>query len=317
LHVWAVAENAPYHHITEIENLCIWQGTAFKSGQVRVGDLIHEVDGRNIHLLTPQEITQLILGAPSSFVTLSLTDGKSADDKRATGIDASAALARVRAGDVFGVEEDLRRGSLQANDILDPQQAWRALHFAAYDGHTQLATLLLRYGANANLQGINGMTAADVARSNGHRELADHLIIGTRYHMNGKEKETATPVKKTTVHAPGTLGGFSQKSLPRSQAHGEAPSPHSRPTIPTLDLSSTNSQVGSYQAAASAPKAPDPSSGMRTVSLLRGPPVNGASQTGIGIQFSRPKSGSMASGPYIINGIKPEVIKPYLEEHGH
>jgi hypothetical protein len=304
---------------------------------VRVGNFIHEVDGRNIHFLSPHEITQLILGAPSSLITLTLSEGKSSDVNHASGIDA-AALAQVRAGDVVGVEESLRRGSLQANDVLDSQQAWRALHFAAFDGHTQLADLLLRYGADASLQGVNGMTAADIARNNGHHPLAHRLTLGTQHHVNGKDKEL---VKRTTVHAPGTLGEFSHKSLPKSETRSESPSSPSRPIIPTLDLSATQSQVKQHMhfdsvarlsasadlsglllqvdlhpatAPALIPGAPDPSAGMRTVRLRRAPPVNGVAQTGVGIQFARPKTGSMAGGPYIINGLKPEVRDPHLSE---
>ena len=205
---------------------------------MRVGNLIHEVDGRSIHFLPPHEITRLILGAPSSLITLTLSEGKSSDDNHASGIDA-AVLAQVRAGDVVGVEESLRRGSLQANAVLDSQQ-WRALHFAAFDGHTQLTDLLLRYGADASLQGENGVTAADLARNNGHHQLAYRLALGTQHHVNGKDKEA---VKKTTVHAPGTLGEFSHKLLPKSQTRSELSSSPSRPIIPTLDLSSTQSQV--------------------------------------------------------------------------
>ena len=40
---------------------------------MKVGNLIHEVDGKNIHFLSPQEITQLIQGPPSTFVTLLLS----------------------------------------------------------------------------------------------------------------------------------------------------------------------------------------------------------------------------------------------------
>ena len=305
---------------------------------MRVGNLIHEIDGKNIHFLHPHEITQLILGAPSSLVTLTLSEGKSSDDNHASGIDA-AVLAQVRAGDVVGVEESLRRGSLQANAVLDSQQAWRALHFAAFDGHTQLTDLLLRYGADASLQGGNGMTAADLARNNGHHQLAYLLALGTQHHVNGKDKEA---VKKTTVHTPGTLGEFSHKSLPKSQTRSESSSSPSRPMIPTLDLSSTQSQVHNKHmdfdgvarlsasadlsgllfqvdsnratAPAPAPGAPDRSAEIRTVSLMRAPPENGVAQTGVGIQFARPKAGSMAGGPYIINGLKPEVHDPHSSE---
>jgi len=78
---------------------------------VTIGNLIHEIQGTNIYSLSPQEISGLILGAPSTYVTLKLSDGK---NSRATSDSAVATLyARIRGGEAFSVEEDLKSGVLQ------------------------------------------------------------------------------------------------------------------------------------------------------------------------------------------------------------
>jgi len=46
---------------------------------------------------------------------------------------------------------------------------------------------------------------------------------------------------------------------------------------------------------------------MRSVTIVRVPPVHGATLSGIGIQFTRPNPDGLASGPCVISGIKPEV----------
>eukprot|EP00960_Hanusia_phi_P039853 754086-Hanusia_phi.AAC.6 len=50
------------------------QGTAFQSQKVRIGDLIHQVDGILIYDLMPDEVTSRILGPPGSFVSLTISD---------------------------------------------------------------------------------------------------------------------------------------------------------------------------------------------------------------------------------------------------
>ena len=72
------------------------------------------------------------------------------------------------------------------------------------------------------------------------KKLQEIVKMLRRKNPELKHKEA---VKKTTVHAPGTLGEFSHKSLPKSQTRSELSSSPSRPIIPTLDLSSTQSQV--------------------------------------------------------------------------
>ena len=194
---------------------------AFKSGLVKVGDLIHEVDGRNIHFLPPQEITQLIVGPPSSMVTLKISDGKNNEETKTSIGTQDTSYARIRAGDVLGVEEHLKNGSLHVNRVMDEPSGWRALHFSAADGHAQLVDLLLKYNADVNLQTVHGLSPAVLAHNNGHHLLADHLsrispmAPGTALQ---EQEGGVTSVKKKTVHAPGTLGGFAHKSLTKSPA---------------------------------------------------------------------------------------------------
>ena len=197
---------------------------------MQVGDLIHEVDSKNIHSLSPREITQLITGPPSTFVILKISDGKAAvDQSESTNVNGSLGAAyllntipvRIKSQ---RVEEDLRQGILQSNSILDEQRGWCALHFAAAEGNWHLADALLRSGADPDLQTTHGRTATDIARNNGQHELADHLIdisMRSRFASKDKERHGTASSMKTSVHAPGTLGGFSQKSKSKSQHSGD------------------------------------------------------------------------------------------------
>ena len=53
------------------------------------------------------------------------------------------------------------------------------LHYAALLGSTPLATLLADRGADRSLKDGDGNTAADVARSEGHSEIAELLARAT------------------------------------------------------------------------------------------------------------------------------------------
>ena len=56
-----------------------------------------------------------------------------------------------------------------------PGSSWTFLHQAAYFGHANACRLLVEMGADLEATTHDGLTAADVARSKGHSELADQL----------------------------------------------------------------------------------------------------------------------------------------------
>jgi ankyrin repeat protein len=51
-----------------------------------------------------------------------------------------------------------------------------ALHITAYFGHTEATVALIRAGVDLNARTERGHTPLDVARSRGHREVADVLL---------------------------------------------------------------------------------------------------------------------------------------------
>ncbi|NCA90054.1 MAG: ankyrin repeat domain-containing protein [Gammaproteobacteria bacterium] len=77
--------------------------------------------------------------------------------------------------------DDLVKLLIDQGALLDHQErsgGWTALIWAAKEGQaTTVATLLAR-GASPDLKGLDGQTAADWARANGHREVLRLLASG-------------------------------------------------------------------------------------------------------------------------------------------
>ena len=213
-----------------------------------LGDLIHEVSGRNIYDLSPEEITGLILGQPSTYVTLTLSESNNRPHQskgihedgvgrsETTRTISPALYSRIRNGDVPALEEDLKCGALHVNSLIEHKTKWCSLHYAAADGYWRFADLLLDYGADPHVQTAAGATAADIARANGHHDLADHLcrravkmnhtsleeaskssinVATTSPHQSRSHPTAAplTPGRKAFVHASGTIGQFYHKAL--------------------------------------------------------------------------------------------------------
>jgi ankyrin repeat protein len=60
---------------------------------------------------------------------------------------------------------------------VDPVSSWKntPLHFAASTGPFLVVKLLVERGADVGLKEVGGETASDMARSNGHSDVADWL----------------------------------------------------------------------------------------------------------------------------------------------
>jgi len=56
--------------------------------------------------------------------------------------------------------------------ISDSNEHWTALMFAAAEGCDKVAEILIERGADPKAKDIDGDTAIDFARQNGHEELA-------------------------------------------------------------------------------------------------------------------------------------------------
>jgi ankyrin repeat protein len=60
-------------------------------------------------------------------------------------------------------------------NLID-SQSWTPLSWAAHHGHTDIARLLLDYGANVNHQTTDGLTPLSLASQKGHWETAQLLL---------------------------------------------------------------------------------------------------------------------------------------------
>jgi ankyrin repeat protein len=57
-------------------------------------------------------------------------------------------------------------------NIIDNNEKWSALMFAAAEGQVENVKILLKYGADWKLTDIDGDTAASFAAKNGHQQVA-------------------------------------------------------------------------------------------------------------------------------------------------
>ena len=57
-------------------------------------------------------------------------------------------------------------------NVVDNDEKWTALMFAAAEGQTEIVDKLLKAGADITLKDIDGDTAADFATQAGHAEIA-------------------------------------------------------------------------------------------------------------------------------------------------
>jgi ankyrin repeat protein len=66
------------------------------------------------------------------------------------------------------------------------------LHWCAYAGHLEVAEMLVKYGANVNLQDASKATPLHLAATKGHTEMASFLL----------NKGARTDVDVSVAHAP-------------------------------------------------------------------------------------------------------------------
>jgi ankyrin repeat protein len=74
-------------------------------------------------------------------------------------------------------ELDVCRLLLDWGAKVDPVARWKytPLHDAAREGYLSVVKLLVERGADVGLKDVDGETASDMARSNGHSDVADWL----------------------------------------------------------------------------------------------------------------------------------------------
>ena len=80
------------------------------------------------------------------------------------------ALMYAASGSNPGTVELLLKHQADPN-LTDGGEHWTALMFAAAEGQIQVVNILLEHGADKSLSDVDGETAADFARNNGHQEV--------------------------------------------------------------------------------------------------------------------------------------------------
>ena len=106
--------------------------------------------------------------------TDALRNGESADTARSAPYSAAVPrlIATAKSGDLAQVRTAIDEGD-DLNEV--DEQGRTALMHAAQRGDANMVKLLLEAGADATLKDRNGLSAAELARRNGHEAVADLL----------------------------------------------------------------------------------------------------------------------------------------------
>jgi hypothetical protein len=149
---------------------------ASQSDTTRVVDLLRR--GMDVNTTDPQGNTLLMIAARERNLELVrfLLDNRANAHKRNRYGDSALMLAALQG------HEDVVKLLLERK--VEPNQpGWNALHYAAFENRTGIATLLLAAGANVNALAPNGSTALMLAAKRGHLETV-RLLAGTKADLN-------------------------------------------------------------------------------------------------------------------------------------
>jgi hypothetical protein len=76
-------------------------------------------------------------------------------------------------GNLFNVQDALKKG---ANIKAEAPYQWTALHYACYNGHTEIVKFLVNIGADIEAKNIQGATPLFLACKKNHSEIIQFLI---------------------------------------------------------------------------------------------------------------------------------------------
>ena len=106
--------------------------------------------------------------------------GKDSIMKSLWSVAAGAALAMTCAGCIYVNVPRIQQGEGPAGATTQatpgPEAGMTALHYAAINGHGDVAEMLLNRGANVNARAADGRTPLDMAAQNGHNGLLEMLL---------------------------------------------------------------------------------------------------------------------------------------------
>lgn len=103
---------------------------------------------------------------------MELLVARGADVNRRNELGETALMHAAWRGQVAAMRWLIDKGAL----VDSPPMHWGALHYAAFSGHAEAATLLLEYGADINARSTNGSSVLMMAVYEGHEALAKLLL---------------------------------------------------------------------------------------------------------------------------------------------
>jgi len=167
---------------------------ANQSDTTKVVDLLRR--GMDVNTTDQQGNTLLMIAAREKNLELVrfLLDNRANALKRNRYGDSALMMASLQ-----GHEELVR---LLLERKVDPNQpGWNALHYAAFENRTKIATLLLAAGADVNALAPNGSTALMLAAKCGHLETV-RLLVGAKAELNQIDsvEGTALDMASTAKH---------------------------------------------------------------------------------------------------------------------
>lgn len=142
---------------------------AYRSDTGQVVDLLRR--GMDVNTVDKEGQTLLMIAVRNDNLELArflIANGANPDRKNPYG-DTALMLAAL-AG-----QREMTALILQGKPSLN-HSGWNALHYAAYAGHAEIASLLVAAGANVNWKAPNQQTPLMFAAKNGHYETVRFLV---------------------------------------------------------------------------------------------------------------------------------------------
>ncbi len=130
--------------------------------------------GGNVHALDPNGNTALMLAAFDGHEAAArLLIERGAEVNAVNPRGRTALMFAATFNDPRTVQALLVNGAMV--DVRDSDEKFTALMFAASEGHVDVVKLLLTHNADKSLVDVDGDSAADFARKNGHTKVVEAL----------------------------------------------------------------------------------------------------------------------------------------------
>lgn len=145
--------------------------------------------GMDVNTTDPQGSTLLMIATRTRNVELArfLLDNRANPLKRNRYGDTALMIAALQG---YGEIVDM----LLLRKVEPNHAGWTPMHYAAFNGHTQIIAKLLAAGGDANLRAPNGWTALMLAARNGNLE-AVRILVGAGADLTVADPEVGTALE--------------------------------------------------------------------------------------------------------------------------